>query len=278
MAAEALPIMPVARLLLLTFTLFASSLQAAEGACPRIISQSPYITKTLQWLELEHCIVGVSRYDTLERPHTGGVIDPDAEAIEALMPELILTSNWTSAERLEQVTPEGAHAIRLDGFQSMAQIEDNLRLIGKAAAIPAIEQRVHAFHTQWSTRAQAIKGAGKKVLLISSCSGKPYSFGKKRWLADLFGAAGFEVVETAEKIRHLREGETIASLNALINTLQPELLFIFERRKHPQCAMIRPDTPLQIINLDGEKFLHPAPVLLQGLNELAAQRTLWVRP
>jgi len=40
-------------------------------------------------------------------------------------------------------------------------------------------------------------------LLLSSCGGKPYSFGRETWLYALFTAAGFEVVETHRRIRHL---------------------------------------------------------------------------
>lgn len=53
-------------------------------------------------------IVGVSRYDTLPLPPTGGALDPDA-------------------------APPGAKALRLHGFQRMAQVEENLRLVGMAA-------------------------------------------------------------------------------------------------------------------------------------------------
>lgn len=60
--------------------------QAVGADCPRIVSQSPYITRVLIWLGLERCIVGVSRYDALDRPKTGGVIDPDADAIALLEP------------------------------------------------------------------------------------------------------------------------------------------------------------------------------------------------
>jgi iron complex transport system substrate-binding protein len=255
--------------------LFSLNIQAAENSCPRIISQSPYLTKSLQWLGLEKCIVGVSRYDTLELPHTGGVMDPDAEAIETLEPELIFTSNWTKPGVLKAATPEGAHAFTLDGFESMQQIEDNLRLMGHEAKMDDVDTRVDAFHGEWKEIAASIKGNGKKVLLLSACSGMPYSFGQKRWLSDLFTAAGFVNVETAEKIRHIKPGEEMTTLNALINALQPELLFIFERKQHKQCAFIKPKTPLTIINLDGEKFLHPAPVLLDGLAELATHRAEW---
>ncbi len=261
--------------LLLILPLLFSTAHAAETACPRIISQSPYLPKSLQWLGLEECIVGVSRYDRLDLPHTGGVMDPDGDAIEALEPDLIFTSNWTKEEVLKAATPEGARSFRLDGFKNMAQIEDNLLVMGTEAKIPDIDQRVAAFQQQWKTLASGIEGKGKKVLLLSACSGTPYSFGKKRWLSDLFTHAGFVNVETAEKIRHIKPGEEVTTINSLINELQPELLFIFERKANKQCAFIKPKTPLTIINLDGEKFLHPAPVLLDGLEELATHRARW---
>jgi len=267
----------IATSLALLLTLFAASLQAAETRCPRIVSQSPYITKTLQWLGLASCIVGVSRYDTLERPHTGGVLDPDADLIAVLEPQLLFTSDWTSSEKLAAVTPEGTRSFRLHGFGSMAEIEQNLRVIGNAVGMTDIEQRTRQFHRDWQQAAGRIGGHGKRVLLLSSCSGMPYSFGKERWLSDLFTHAGFVVVETEPKIRHIRPGQTVATINALVKTLQPELLFIFEQTRNKQCAFIAPKTPLTIINLDGEKFLHPAPLLLEGLAELQTHQSQWSR-
>lgn len=267
------------KILLLIATLLLGSAQAAqaqpEQACPRIVSQSPYITKTLQWLDLESCIIGVSRYDKLDRPHTGGVLDPDAALIATLEPDLLFTSDWTPAEKLAAITPDGTHSFRLSGFTSMAEIEENLRLIGREAGINNIDKRVADFHRQWKNLAAEVNGNGRKVLLLSACSGMPYSFGRKRWLSDLFTEAGFVVVETAEKIRHIKPGEEVTTINALINELEPDLLFIFERKENKQCAFIKPKTPLTIINLDGEKFLHPAPVVLDGLAELMSHQSQW---
>lgn len=261
------------KLLLITALLLTTL--TAEATCPRIISQSPYITKTLQWLDLESCIVGVSRYDKLDRPHTGGVLDPDAAIIATLEPDLLFTSDWTPAEKLPEITPEGTRGFRLGGFTSMTEIEENLRLIGSEAGINDIDARITDFHQHWQSLASEVNGNGKKVLLLSACSGMPYSFGRKRWLSDLFTEAGFVVVETAEKIRHIKPGEEVTTINALINELEPDLLFIFERKENKQCAFIKPKTPLTIINLDGEKFLHPAPVVIDGLAELKSHQSQW---
>lgn len=257
------------RLILTALTLLLLNTQAIANDCPRIISQSPYITHSLQWLGLEECIVGVSRYDSLDRPHTGGVLDPDGEVIAALEPDVLLTSDWTSEEKLTAITPPGTRAFRLNGFGGMVEVEENLRLIGREAGIPDIDARVDAFAKQWRALAAQVNGNNRRVLLLSSCASTPYSFGQQRWLSDLFYQAGFINVETVEKIRHIRPGETIADLNALIHELEPELLFIFERSQSPQCAFIQPKTALRIIQLDGDKFLQPAPMVLDGLKALA---------
>ena len=253
--------------------LLVSTGYAAE--CPRIISQSPYITFSLQWLGLEQCIVGVSRYDRLDLPRTGGVMDPDKTAIDELMPDIIFTSDWTKPETLANVTPAGARAFRLQGFNTMQQIEDNLRLLGQTGGVADIEARITAFHHDWQQAIKRLDAKGKKVLLISSCSGSPYSFGKRSWLYDLFTQAGFQPVETHDKIRHLKPGNEFEEITALIDHLQPEVMFVFERTLNKQCNLVLPKTPVRIVALDGELFLHPAPILLQGLNDLYKKKASW---
>lgn len=260
-------------LLICTFVLFTLTANAAE--CPRIISQSPYITHSLQWLGLEKCIVGVSRYDRLDLPHTGGILDPDKEAIDSLMPDIIFTSDWTEAAKLAQVTPEGARSYRLHGFNTMRQIEDNLLTIGNIAGIADIQQRVRSFHRHWREAAMQVNAQGKKALLISSCGGTPYSFGKTTWLYDLFSQAGFKLVETHNKVRHIKKGNEIEEITSLLNRFKPEVLFIFERTLNTQCGLIMPEVPVKIVGLDGELFLHPAPVLLQGLQHLNQIKSRW---
>jgi iron complex transport system substrate-binding protein len=247
------------------------SAPAAEAACPRIVSQSPYITHSLDWLGLKDCIVGVSRYDKLDLPRTGGILDPDQEAIAVLKPDLMLTANWIGEEAWQAAAPKGAKAVRLDGFRGMRQVEDNLRTIARAAALPDAEARAGTFASAWREKAKAVHGNGRRALLLSACSGAPYTFGPDTWLHDLFIEAGFTNVETHPRLRHLRVENPVAALDDLIGKLRPELVFVFERKYSDQCAAILPRTGVRIVALDGEQFLHPAPVLLKGLDTLAAR-------
>lgn len=255
-------------LLLLTSPTYAAD-------CPRIVSQSPYITQTLNWLGLETCIVGASRYDALEVPDTGGVMDPDAGVIATLEPEILFTSDWTQPEILDEVTPAETRAYRLQGFDSMAQIEQNLETIIEAVDRPDLEPKIRAFARQWRTATDKVNANGRRALLLSSCSGSGYSFGRNTWLYDLFTRAGFDVVESHEAIRHLRAGNEIEDVTKLLNRYHPDVLFIFERSARNSCKILMPETPVQIINLEGELFLHPAPVLLKGLERLHARRSEW---
>ncbi|TDX99379.1 iron complex transport system substrate-binding protein [Thiohalophilus thiocyanatoxydans] len=278
MATRQKPVIRMSRLLhysLLAGLLFLSLPANASADCPRIISQSPYITHTLEWLGLKQCIVGASRYDQLEVPDTGGVMDPDGEIIASLEPAILFTSDWTDPQEQAAITPENARSYRLQGFQSMAQIEQNLRTIIEATGRTDLEPRTEQFARQWREAANRLEAAGTRALLLSSCSGKPYSFGRETWLYDLFTTAGFEVVETHRRIRHLQPGKEIEDLTALLNRFEPEVLFIFERHIAKNCNMLTPEVPVRIVTLDGELFLHPAPVLLKGIARLQSRQNEW---
>ncbi|MDH5181390.1 MAG: ABC transporter substrate-binding protein, partial [Gammaproteobacteria bacterium] len=249
------------------FCLWVITAQAAE--CPRIISQSPYITHSLQFLGLKRCIVGVSRYDDLDLPRTGGILDPDKQTIDGLMPDLIFTTNWISDEAMAKVTPKEARYFRLTGFNSLHEIEQNLRIIGRTTGDDNYDQKIATYKTELDRLRKQIDGKGKKALLLSSCSGSPYSFGKQTWLYDLFNQMNFKIVETHAKIRHIKAGQEITKINNLLNTFEPDILFIMERKLNSRCNLILPKVPVKIITLDGNHFLHPAPVLLEGLKELA---------
>jgi iron complex transport system substrate-binding protein len=254
------------RVFLLSLLLLAGAVQA--GDCPRIVSQSPYITRALDWLGLAPCIVGVSRYDTLDRPRTGGVIDPDVDAIALLDPQLMITSNWTRPETWQAAAPAGAKALHVDGFRGMAGVEAMLRTIGHAAGIADIETRVAAFATDWRAAARQVGGQGRRVLILSACGPVPYSFGRGTTLHELFTAAGFEVVADHASIRNFPPDKPDGDIAAWIAARKPDDLFALKNHRDEACnvAIAMPGIP--ILPLDGPLFTHPGPDLLKGLEQL----------
>lgn len=239
----------------------------AAAACPRIVSQAPYITDSLRWLGLESCVVGVSRYDTLERPRTGGVLDPDTVAIAALEPTLLLNADWIEKDVWQAAAPRGARAVRMQGFGSMQEIEANLRRLGELAAVPDAEEKAVAFGRDWRRAAQAVHGSGR-ALVVAGCGGQPYAFGEGTYLRDVFTAAGFRPAGNIKGVHQLSGGK---ALDDLIGGLQPQWVFLLQSGEPPHhCPTLTPRETTRLVPLDGELFFHPAPVLLKGLARLQA--------
>jgi len=249
--------------------------KAPQINCPRIISQSPYITHTLEWMGLTDCIIGVSRYDHLKLPHTGGILDPDALQIARLKPDLMFNSDWIEEDQWQLNAPDNAKAIRLHGFQSMQQVENNIRVIAQSVKFDNPDDKAKEFARLWREKAQRVQGNGKRILLLSSCNNTPYSFGPDTWLFDLFSVAGFKVVETHTRLRFVTSGLDVETLTDLAERLKPELVIIFQPKSSDRCQIIAPKFPLKTISLNGKNFFHPAPVLLDGLDELIAKKHNW---
>ncbi|MBM3391294.1 MAG: hypothetical protein FJY34_04865 [Betaproteobacteria bacterium] len=203
--------------------------------------------------------------------HSSGIIDPDAAAIARLRPDLIVASNWSDADTMELATPPGARMLRLDGFDSVAGSNAMLQQLAEASRAPDGANRIESFRHARRARAEAVPGRGQRALILSACSGSPYSFGRRHYVGDAFALAGFEVVETAPKIRHLRDGEEIPTIARLVEHRKPDIVFSLSREAAAYCNAEIGTLPVRIVTLSGENFFHPGPRLLDGLKELAEQ-------
>lgn len=242
---------------------------AGAADCPALVSQSPYISHTLDWLGAEECIVGASRYDLGDHPDTGGILDPDAEVISALDPEWVLTSTWTDPETLAEATPAGVRSLRLAGFASMAEVEANIARLAAITGDPRPVDRALAFRRQWHRAAEAVPADGERVLLVSSCTGQPYIFGPGTWLHEAFETAGYTPVAAKAGTHHLNRDDPEQDVAAVAEAEGADRIFIFQRQLAEQCATIAPSSEATITTLDGDTFLHPAPTLIRGFQQLA---------
>lgn len=249
---------------ILLLLLFAGAARAADV---RIVSQSPYITSTLQYLGLGDRIVGVSRYDSVVLPKTGGVTDPDRDAISALHPDYLFVSDWTSPEVLKAVTPEGTECVVLHGFRSMKEVAGNLKVVCDVLGIEGGERKAAAFDRNWREAASEVNGAGRRVLVLSSCKGSPFSFGVNTYLHDLFSEAGFRVVEDYPTIRHLRPSEPVQTVEELFARTSPEIVFVLNDDGHG-CPVKIGNGMYRVVLLKGEHFVSPSPRILAGLEAL----------
>ncbi len=244
---------------------------ASAAPCPRIVSQSPYITRVLDWYGLSECIVGVSRYEKLDSAHdlprTGGVKDPDADAIALLEPQLMITSDWTKPDVWRAVAPKGTEALRVGGFRGMKEVEAMLRDIGHAASVTNTDARVGRFHRDWQAAAKRVHGDGRRVLLIHACGETPYSYGRGTTIHELFAAAGYRSVADHDDLRHFEGGEGIADW---IRSREPQTIVAFRNARAKSCNVNVAAAGVPLLFLDDDAFTHPGPGLLTGLEQLRA--------
>jgi len=256
---------------LLAALLIACGNAQAATTCPRIVSQSPYLSIALDWLQRGDCVVGVSRYDRRSLPKTGGILDPDGVAIARLKPDLIVASKSADAVTMEMLTPSGAQLLQVDGLESVAGSDAMLQALATASRAPDGDSRIAGLQRARQARIGQIGAHGQRVLVLSACSGSPYSFGRQHYVGDAFAQAGFSVVESAPRIRHLREGAEIDSIGKLVETLRPDIVVSLANASSVSCNAELGSLPVRIVHLRGENFFNPGPRLIDGFKELAEQ-------
>ena len=271
----------VIKLSLVTLTITSLSNAGSLEKCKnkRIISQSPYITHAIDFFNMKECIVGASVYDkevAESLPRTGKVFIPDRDAIKRLNPDFFFTSDWTKRSVMADITPLKTKSFMLHGFQSMEQIENNLYSIGNVLKVADFQTKVQNFSKEYRELAHSINAKGKKVLLMSACSKDPYSYGIKTYLGDLFSEAGFDVVDKSKKVKVFKINKKKNELDKFIKENKPDFIFGFvSYTKASSCSIMEMDKKLPIIYLNGDLFLHPAPVILDGLKELKSKENEW---
>lgn len=266
-------------LITLTLTVYLDADMSEKCKNRRIISQSPYITYTLDFFAMKECIVGASVYDQQVRenlPRTGKVFEPDKEAVIKLKPDFIFSSDWTKPATMAEITPLNAKGFILHGFASMTQVENNLYAIGNALKLPDFQVKVQNFSKAWREMAHSVDAKNKKVLLMSACSKDPYSYGRKTYLGELFLEAGFDVVDTSKQVRLFKITKEKNELDEFIKEFKPDFIFGFvPYTKGGSCSVLETNKKLPIVYLDGDLFLHPAPVIIEGLKELKSKENEW---
>jgi iron complex transport system substrate-binding protein len=113
---------------------------AQTGIPSRIVSTSPSITETLFALGLGDRVVGVSQYcrfppEVQKLPKVGTFLQPDAERIVALLPDLVFVQR-AAGDLTKRLLAMHVRAVAVDEG-TMASVFGAIREIAEAAGVPA---------------------------------------------------------------------------------------------------------------------------------------------
>ncbi|HEY1766254.1 MAG TPA: helical backbone metal receptor [Terracidiphilus sp.] len=144
--------------------LLLSCVAASAQATPRrIVSTAPSITETLFALGIGDRVVGVSQFcnyppEVLKLPRIGSYIQPDAEAIARLLPDLVVLEQGSTevAERMKAL-----HIAFIEiPHNTLGDIFVEIQIIGKVAGIPV---RAANLIAQIKTSLEAIQSKAKAL-------------------------------------------------------------------------------------------------------------------
>jgi iron complex transport system substrate-binding protein len=187
------------RLAVLLVWLGVSAIASADAA-ERIVSTSPSITETLFALGLGDRVVAVSRYcrypaEAAQLPRIGSFLEPDAELIVRLRPDLVVVHPESSGIRRKLATFPMS-VITVDRGTTLAGVFSSIRTIANGAGVPergktlirTLEERLAGVRTAVAGRTP------RKVLLIvgrrAGTLTDLVAVGPRSYLSDLVTIAG----------------------------------------------------------------------------------------
>jgi iron complex transport system substrate-binding protein len=246
----------------------------------RIISLAPSITETLFALGLEGRIAGVTDYCNFpeaakQKPHIGGIINPNLERIIALKPDLLLVT--TEANKAEILTQMAKFQIPVFATspRSIEGVFQSIRLLGEATGT---QDRAQELVNQLQARRQhvldKVKGLNRPRVLILYDLNPIVAGGHHTYPTDLIQSAG-GISITGE----LEQDWPRLNIEYIVEK-DPEIIFVTEMP-----AALSGPTALSALSgwkltsavrqnkiyLLDDRVNHPSPRIIEAL-ELLAKR------
>ena len=248
-------------------------------ATTRVVSLAPSLTEILFALGAGDLLVGVTDFcdyppEATQKPKVGTVLAPNAEAVLALQPHLVLATTEGNRqetvlllERLEipvfVVRPEGLDAI-------YASIRSVGGLLGRPARASAV---VESMRSRVAWVARQVKGRPRVRVLYVLWPDPLITAGRGSVIDALIGVAGGENVAGGSSLRYPR-----LNLEEVLR-VDPEVILLAGMGSRPLRAesvqgwegwqVLRAVKAGRVQALDGDLLHRPGPRIVEGLEAIA---------
>ena len=194
----------------------------------------------------------------------------DAELIEALAPDLIVTQDLcavcaVSSGELESACPVGAEVLSLDP-RTLAEVAESVRLLALRLGAPERGRKAAALMLEEIERgAAAVRGVEPRRVFFAEWIDPPFCAG--HWLPEMIELAGAEdILGCPGQPSHPTSWEEVVML-------EPELVIVGPCGFGIDEAAARAadlDLPCPVVAVDGDAYYsRPAPRLAAGVRQLA---------
>lgn len=283
---------PLKRLVAI-FVFLAGTLFAAENP-QRIVSLTPCATDILSEIGVSRELVGVTRYCKAPAGSSpriiGGLVDPSAETILALKPDLLVHADVRDKTFLERMSKNGIRYITLFP-ESYENIKRDICLLGKQTGRQA---QANALLKEWENAEAAIREDLKKnplpyrprVLILwgEVCAGE------NSYLNDAIELCGGINAAPAGTSRNwpLLTKEALVATRAEVliyisadgeNRFVPAPELADKLKKNPAFSLLPAIRKKKIFRLnENSRLLYPSPLLRHALPQLAEAIRKSARP
>lgn len=195
---------------------------------PRIVSLTPNVTQILTRLGIDEELVGISDFCKLpssykERPHCGGLINPNYERILSLKPtHIFLLGRMEHVHRFATKHGFIAESINIDSFDDLCRETEKIGALlnrpeSTAALLKNLKDKMHSVKANRKT----LKPLRCLIVLDREKSSlrRMMAIGSTSYLSEMLNAAGGENIYSSQK-----QGYFYVSIESIL-ALQPEVIF-----------------------------------------------------
>ncbi|SDY25426.1 iron complex transport system substrate-binding protein [Halopenitus persicus] len=244
---------------------------------PRLVSLAPSATALLRALGAADRLVGVTHHcdpgDADPPPErVGGWLTPDIDRVDALDPDLVITSDGLQTDVVTALEDRGHH-VRHHEPGTLPEVIESAATIGEAIGRPAagtrlandLRNRIEAVETSIETFLDA-ESVDRPVVYCEEWSDPPMAAGN--WVPDVVEAAGgrYPFVDAGERSREV-DRETVERHDPDHVVLHP---CGYGDRADPSVVRDRDwaiDSSVHAVNDD--LLNQPGPTLVEGVERLA---------
>ena len=258
-----------------------------DSAPQRIVSLSPSTTEIIYALGLQNRLVGVTDFckypsEAQKKPHVGGFLDPNFEAIASLNPDMVFI--LPEQQNVQNFLKELNIPFQIINNKTVNDILNSIKIIGKVCHV---EQKAHQLADSLSSKIKTIReltghlSQPKVLISVGRTVGNGnladiYAAGENTYYSELIRAAGGQNVLTNKSIAYpLLSAEGVIELNPdiiidiIYGTGDNSLSENAARRDWQQLPQVNAVKNDRIFVINDSYAVIPGPRFVQLLDTLA---------
>jgi len=244
----------------------------------RIVSLAPSVTETLFALGLKERIVGVTGYcdfpeDAKAKEKVGDTLNPNAERIIALKPDLVVITTASQLERLSRQLGELNIPVYVTNPRTVREVVASIRKLGDATGAQAQAKEIaDEMDRRINNVERRVKELPKPSVLYVLQTGPLITAGRNTFINDLILLAGGQSIsgnETADYPQLSRETAIGRMPEVIVAPASHGADFVKEedlRRDFAATPAIRTN---RIVKVNADWVDRPGPRIVEGLEQLA---------